>query len=173
MRIACSKTAAAIFLSIFSAAPVYSKPAGTIALEEWFKSVVPQIFPNSTTNWQAAFENGLLDPNIKATLNGRAFTSLAEMRGYWSAVSAQIASRTEYYITEPEAFGFATDAEGRSGYVIGAGRTSLKTKQGDVYKDGGSSAFVNVVWNTELQKRVITEWKEVNTSPNYPNYPWS
>ncbi|KAF6756961.1 hypothetical protein DFP72DRAFT_1114572 [Ephemerocybe angulata] len=173
MRIASSKSAAGGHPTCSLFLRIYSKPAGTTALEEWFKSVVPQIFPNSTTTWQTAFENGLLDPNIKAALNGRPFGSLAEMRGYWSAVSAQIASRTEYYITEPEAFAFATDPEGRSGYVIGAGKTSLKTKQGDVYTDGGSSAFVSVAWNTLLQKRVITEWKEVNTPPNYPNYPWS
>ncbi|KAJ3521538.1 hypothetical protein NMY22_g12271 [Coprinellus aureogranulatus] len=159
----------------FSAAPVSAIPAGTVALEEWFISVIPRIFPNATDNWQKTFEDGTLDPNIVFKMNAaEATTGLASMRAYWNATNSLIVSRNNAYVIDVTGIAaFSSDAEGKNGLVVSTGRSWIHTKEGKRYNDGVASTYSVVKWNDAKQIRSIVEWREVNTPPNYPYYPWS
>lgn len=61
----------------------------------------------------------------------------------------------------------------RNGIVVGTGHSWIETKKGDRYDDGVASTYAVVRWNEAKQARSIVEWREVNTPPNYPYYPWS
>ncbi|KAG2018471.1 hypothetical protein CC2G_007899 [Coprinopsis cinerea AmutBmut pab1-1] len=149
-------------------------PAGTTALAEWFTNLIPSVIPNTTTNWIPPFEDGTFAEDIVVHFNGRVIEGRENMKTYWTGLSANIVARVDAYVIEPtQTVAFTTDVEGREGWVVATGKTWLQTKQGEVYTDGGASAWVVVKWDQVLEKRVVKEWREVNTPPNFPNYPWS
>ncbi|RXW19502.1 hypothetical protein EST38_g6361 [Candolleomyces aberdarensis] len=166
--------AVALTTTLMNVTPAVAKPAGTVALENWMLDIIPQIFPNTTTNWQPLFDNDIIVPDVKLTFNARTITGRDSMRALWEQLNQMVVARTSSYVLEPTGVvAFSLDDEGHNGWVIATGATTLTTKRGRCYTGGGASAFVSVVWNETLQARTITEWKEVNTPPNYPNYPWS
>ncbi|EAU83333.1 hypothetical protein CC1G_12394 [Coprinopsis cinerea okayama7 len=149
-------------------------PRGTVILRDWFVDLIPTVFPNTTTHWVKIFEDGTLADDIVCQFNTRTLNNKAEMRGFWTAISHQIEDRISQYVIQPKsAVAFAADDKGREGWVIATGDTWLRTKQGRYHAGGSASAWVSVKWDHAKKKRVITEWKEVNTPPNYPNYPWN
>ena len=116
--------------------PVIAVPAGTVALENRLLVIVPQIMPNSTTNWQPVFDNGIIAADVKVTFNGRAFAGrdnmqvshslslehpikvlyihfLLELQALWAQLNQNIVERIEAYVYEPTGtVAFALDEEG-------------------------------------------------------------
>ncbi|KAJ2916724.1 hypothetical protein MD484_g3686, partial [Candolleomyces efflorescens] len=171
---ALGAVAVALTTALVNVTPVAAKPPGVVALENWMLDIIPQIFPNTTTNWQPLFDNEIIVPDVKLMFNARTITGRDSMRALWESLNAIVVARTKSYVLTPTGVvAFALDDEGRNGWVVATGDTTLVTKTGRCYTGGGASAWVSVAWNETLQARTITEWREVNTPPNYPNYPWS
>ncbi|KAJ2924577.1 hypothetical protein H1R20_g12513, partial [Candolleomyces eurysporus] len=83
----------AVVATLVNVKPVTAVPAGTVALENWLlDTIVPQIMPNSTTNWQPIFDNGIIAPDVKVTFNGRAFTGRDNMRASYLCSSSALAN---------------------------------------------------------------------------------
>ncbi|TFK27883.1 hypothetical protein FA15DRAFT_692176 [Coprinopsis marcescibilis] len=157
-----------------SPAPVTPPSAGVAAMQDWFRDFIPRLAPNSTDNWQAVFADGTLVSNIHATLNTNTFNDVDSMRAYWAFLNARILERIERYVVEPtQITAHVTDAEGRNGWVVTTAKSWLITKQGDLHTGGIAGAFAEIKWDPILQKRTVTEFREVNTPPNWPNYPWA
>ncbi|TFK27917.1 hypothetical protein FA15DRAFT_719923 [Coprinopsis marcescibilis] len=149
-------------------------PSGTTELRDWFTEFIPALFPNTTTHWKKRFDDGTIAPKIYGTFNGLTFHGSAALRRSLLGSSCIITSRLDSYVIEPtQITAAASDPQGRNGWVVYSGKTSLVTKEGEVYTEGLASVFATVEWDAVLEKRTVTEYREVNTPPNSPNYPWN